>query len=287
MTIVKLAVPNKGRLSEGSVGILRKIGLALNGPADRRLVAEIGKGRYQVLFVSAKDIPEYVAQGAADAGITGMDLVDEMGRDVKALLTLDYGHCRLVVAGPEDGIGGVGEIPEGATVATAFPNLATRFFRDQDRSVKIVAVSGAAEATPHVGLADYIVDLVETGSTLKVNRLRPLATILQSQAVLIANRQSLQAKAMEMRELLAALESVVMAARRRYLMANVPTARLEEVRSIVPGVSGPTVMPLAGRDDMVAIHAVVAEEEVNGIIVVLKELGATGILVVPIERMVV
>lgn len=286
MVVVKLAIPNKGRLSEGALGILRKIGLQATGPSDRRLMADLSRGRYQVLFVNAKDIPQYVAQGVADAGITGLDLVEEQGKEVAKVLDLGFGHCRLVVAGPEDGILSIADIPEGCTVATAFPRLTQAYFADRGKKVNIVPVSGAAEVTPHVGLADFIVDLVETGSTLKVNRLRALETILRSEAVLIANPGSLKLKDQEMRELVRALESVANAARKRYLMANVPSARLDEVSSLVPGISGPTVMNIAGREDMVAIHAVVSEDELNGVIVVLKDLGATGILVVPIERMV-
>jgi len=172
-------------------------------------------------------------------------------------------------------------------VATSFPNLVRSYFRRRGKEVRVVEVRGAAEVTPNVGAADLIADLVETGSTLRMNHLRAIDVVLESRAVLIAGADALGSKGQEIREFASAIGSVVEAESRRYLMANVPTAKLEEVRAFLPGISGPTIMNLIGRDDMVAMHVVVTEDAVNGIISLLKEAGATGILVMPIERMVV
>jgi ATP phosphoribosyltransferase len=150
----------------------------------------------------------------------------------------------------------------------------------------VAEVSGATEVAPQVGLADIITDLTETGSTLKLNHLREVGVVLDSVAVLIGNRKAISEKSARVEEVTSAIQSVMNASKKRYLMANVPKASLTSLKTLLPGVSGPTVMNIMGREDMVAIHAVTNEDEVNGVITVLRSIGATGILVVPIDRMV-
>jgi ATP phosphoribosyltransferase len=152
--------------------------------------------------------------------------------------------------------------------------------------VQIAEVSGATEVAPQVGLADIITDLTETGSTLKLNHLKEIGVVLESRAVLIANGKSMREKKERIEEVTGAVESVMNASNKRYLMANVPKASLPNLKTLLPGVAGPTVMNIIGRDDVVAIHAVTNEDEINGVITMLKSIGATGILVIPIERMV-
>ncbi|MEK6987162.1 MAG: ATP phosphoribosyltransferase [Candidatus Thermoplasmatota archaeon] len=288
MAVIRTAIPNKGRLADDAARLLRTIGLRVPSANDRKLLVDSGKGRYQVLFASPWDIPRYLMTGAADVGITGLDILEETGNGVKRLLPLNFGFCRLSLAAPEAApVQSARDVPASATVATSFPNLVRSFFRRIGTEVKIVEVRGATEVTPIIGAADFIVDLVETGSTLRMNHLKILDVILESRAFLIAGPQSLTTKAAEIRELVSAIESVVEAESRRYLMANVPVAKLAEIRAFLPGISGPTIMNLMGRDDMVAMHVVVKEDEVNGVIALLKDAGATGTLVVPIERMVV
>lgn len=288
MAVIRTAIPNKGRLADDAADLLRAIGLRVPSANDRKLLVDSGKGRYQILFASPWDIPRYVETGAADVGITGLDILEEMGDAVKRLLPLNFGFCRLSLAAPEASPARSGaDVPAGAAIATQFPNLVRRYFRDRGKEVEIVEVRGAAEVTPNIGAADFLADLVETGSTLRMNHLKILDVIVESRAVLVACPESLASKAAEIREFVSAVESVVEAETRRYLMANVPVAKLVEIRSFLPGISGPTVMSLAGREDMVAMHVVVKEDEVNGVIALLKDAGATGILVVPIERMVV
>jgi ATP phosphoribosyltransferase len=284
--MMNIAIPNKGRLSKKALEILHMIGLKAGGIHERRLVASVGK-KYKILFVRASDIPEFVQNGTADVGITGLDLIEEKDKDVERLLSLNFGRCRLVVAAKErSDIRKVEDIKDGAAVATAFPRLTGRYFERIGKQVKIVPVSGATEVTPHIGVADLITDLTETGSTLVMNHLREIDTILDSTAVFIANKESLKEKGKTIKELSSALESVINASTKRYLMVNVPKGKLDEVRALIPGVSGPTMLNIIGSEDMVAVHAVVDEEDVNGIITVLKSLGGTGILVLPIERMV-
>jgi len=283
---LRIAVPNKGRLCDGALDLLRRIGLRLPGSLGRSLIAATPDGRYRVLFVRAGDIPEYIELGAADLGITGRDLVEETACAVKILTSLDFGSCRLVVAAPEtSAVREVAHLAEGARIATAHPATAKRYFEGLKKRVTVVPVGGATEIAPYIGIADAIVDLTETGDTLKKNHLVEVATIAASTAVLVAPEKRNGHPGQD--ELLAAVQSVQAAARKRYLMANVPRAALDEVRRILPGISGPTVMPLlAMAGDWVAIHAVTSEDEINGVIPRLKGLGATGILVLPIERMV-
>jgi len=242
-----------------------------------------------VLFVRASDIPGFVEEGVADIGITGLDIVEESGRRVERLLDLGFGRCRLVVAVPnESKAATAADLPENARVATSFPNLARRFFAARGAKVHVVEVSGATEVTPHMGVADAIVDLVSSGSTLAMNHLRETDVILHSSAHVVGNGSLHRdaAKAAKAREFLEALEAVVRARGKAYLMANVPRAKLADVRRILPGISGPTIMDIMDHNEMVAAHAVVDERALHRIVRDLKEIGATGILVLPIERLV-
>jgi ATP phosphoribosyltransferase len=287
MTMLRIAIPNKGRLNQSAIKLMNRIGFPVPDSSSRTLLAEFAKGRYQVLLARAQDIPEFVEMGAADLGMTGLDLVLETKSDVERVMDLDFGKCRLVIAVPEESpVGNVKDVRDGCTVATSFPNLTKEFFANLGKNVKLAEVSGATEVAPRIGLADIITDLTETGSTLKLNHLREIGVIVESRAVLIANRKALSEKKLRIDEVTSALQSVMNASLKRYLMANVPKDRLDNLKTLIPGVAGPTVMNIMGREDMAAIHAVVNEDEVNGVITMLKSIGATGILVVPIERMV-
>jgi ATP phosphoribosyltransferase len=288
LPMVRIALPNKGRLNQSAIRLMNKIGFPVPDSSNRTLLAEFGKGRYQVLLARAQDIPEFVEMGAADLGITGLDIVMETGRRIEMVMDLDFGKCRLVVAVPDDSdIKDPQGVKDGCTVATCFPNLTRAYFSKLGRSVQVAEVSGAAEVAPQVGLADIITDLTETGSTLKLNHLREIGVVLDSRAVLIANGKSMSEKKERIEEVTGAIESVMNASKKRYLMANVPKASLQNLKTLLPGVAGPTVMNIIGRDDVVAIHAVTNEDEINGVITMLKSIGATGILVIPIERMVI
>jgi ATP phosphoribosyltransferase len=288
LTMVRIALPNKGRLNQSAIRLMNKIGFPMPDSSSRTLLAEFGKGRYQILLARAQDIPEFVEMGAADLGITGLDIVMETGRKIEMVMDLDFGKCRLVAAVPDDSaIKDLEGVKDGCTVATCFPNLTDRYFSKMGKKVRIAEVSGATEVAPQVGLADIITDLTETGSTLKLNHLREIGVVLESRAVLIANGKSMLEKKERIEEVTGAVESVMNASRKRYLMANVPKARLPNLKTLLPGVDGPTVMNIIDRDDVVAIHAVTNEDEINGVITMLKSIGATGILVIPIERMVI
>ncbi len=286
--MLRIAIPNKGRLSEEALKLFETAGLKAQFRADRALVARLGDD-FQAIFVRAQDIPEFVADGAADFGITGSDLVEETNRpEVTELFDLGFGRCRLVVAiRDESPVQSPAELPEGTRVATSFPGLTRRHFDSLGTPIRVVPVSGAAEIAPHLGVADVIVDLTSTGSTLRVNGLREIGTILESTARLIANRDALADPDTGRRatELTTALESVLFARTKRYLMTNVPRARLDRVREVLPGISGPTIVDVLDDDRWVAAHAVVDADQLYQTIAALKELGAEGILVTPIERL--
>jgi ATP phosphoribosyltransferase len=210
--------------------------------------------------------------------------VRESGRTLDSLLDLGFGRCRLVVAAREDsGIASVGEMPAGTRVATVFPNITREFFGRSGRAVEIVPVSGAAEIAPHLGIADVVVDLTSTGSTLRVNGLREIETVLESTARLIASPRLAERTAVD--ELVTALGSVLRARGQRYVMANVPRESLDRVKQVLPGLNGPTVVDILNGSNMVAVHSVVGAAAIYHTIADLKALGAEGILVTRIERL--
>ncbi|MDQ2668449.1 MAG: ATP phosphoribosyltransferase [Gemmatimonadota bacterium] len=286
--ILRIALPNKGRLAQDTRDLFNDAGLEVRALSDRALKAALG-GEFEAIFVRAQDIPEFVADGAADAGVTGLDLVAESQRPITSRLDLTFGRCRLAIAARDDcAIRTPQDLPAGSRVATTFPNITARYFADARLEVEIVPISGAAEIAPHLGIADVIVDLVSTGSTLKTNGLREIGTVMWSTAQLIVAQDrtawsSVKATALE--ELATALESVISARGQRYLMANVPRDRLAEVRAILPGLNGPTVIDVLDGGRHVAVHAVVAASAVYRTIANLKALGGEGILVTRIERL--
>ena len=286
---LRIALPNQGRLTDDVRALFSDAGLELRAAGERALVASLG-GDFEAIFVRAQDIPEFVADGAADVGVTGWDLVKESERELESVLDLECGRCRLVVAAREEsGITALEDIVgngHGAPrVATAFPRITERYFADARLPITIVPVSGAAEIAPHLGIADIVTDLVSTGSTLRVNQLREIATILESTARLITapnGTESPRRRAIE--ELVTALESVLRARGKRYVMANMPRAALDQVRRVLPGLNGPTVIDILNGGDLVAVHAVVAQDAIYRTIADLKALGGEGILVTRIER---
>lgn len=286
--MLRIALPNKGRLADDARELFRDAGLDVRVTGDRALTASLGD-MFEAIFVRAQDIPEFVADRAADAGITGWDLVVESGRPLDCLADLGFGRCRLVVAATDtSGISDVSQIPIGARVATTFPRVAERYFAESQRDVEIVPVSGATEVAPHLGIADVIVDLVSTGSTLRTNGLREVATVLESSARIVARAAAVERDSERdraLRDLVAALESVRRARAQRYLMANVRRDRLAEVRRVLPGLNGPTVVDIMNGGDHVAVHAVVPASAIYRTVAELKALDAEGILVTRIERL--
>ncbi|WP_174590486.1 ATP phosphoribosyltransferase [Methanocella conradii] len=284
--MVRIALPNKGRVYEPILELFERAGLHIVDHSERSLFAKTVDDEISLLFARARDIPEYVENGAADLGITGEDFIKESGAVVETLLDLGIGRADLVLAVPEDsGIERLEQL-ENKKIATEFPNITKSFFDSHGVGVHVVEVSGATEITPHIGVADAIVDLTSSGTTLSINHLKVIAHVMRTSQRLIANKESRARMPTKIAEITLALESVIEAKGKRYLMMNVPASALEEVKKKLPGMSGPTVMRVESSSPMCAVHAVVHEREIYKVINELKSVGARDILIVPIERIV-
>lgn len=278
---LRLALPNKGRLAEPAVALLRDAGLDFE-LSERRLTTSARNYPLELLFVRTEDIAEYVADGVVDLGITGRDLVAERANGLDPILELGFGACTLVLAAPRNGSVQRAEDLVGRAIATGFPRLTAAFLAERGIDAQLVEVHGAVEVAPQLGVADAVVDLVATGSTLRLNGLRPLATLLESEAVLVRCGGAQDAR---VDPLVAMLRSVLDARGKEYMMMNAPASALDTIRSLIPGLSGPTVMPLADPA-MIAVHSVVERSELWRLVPALKAAGARDILVVPIEKVI-
>ena len=279
---LRLAIPNKGRLLEYTLALLKDAGLVFEAH-DRSLVSRVDNHPLDILFVRTNDVVEFVADGVADAGITGGDILAESGVPLPRLRDLGYGRCRLTAAVPADAPYDTITDLNGVRVATSHPNVTRAFFADQGIPVDVITLSGAVEVAPRLGLADAIVDLVSTGSTLQMNGLRAIGDILASEAILVTNEASLAQRVDELDAIVTMLGSVIAARGRKYLMMNAPATKLGELEGLLPGLESPSVIPLA-HQGMIAIHSVVGADEVCGLLPKLKSAGASGILVLPIEK---
>lgn len=278
---LRLALPNKGRLAEPALQLIRDAGLEVDvTPAS--LTASVSNYALDLLFVRAEDVPEYVADGLVDAGVTGIDLVEERAPGLRGALELGFGACSLTLAAPRAAEVRRPEELAGCRVATSFPRLTRAYFEARALDVQIIEVRGAVEVTPQLGVADAVVDLVATGSTLRLNGLRPIDVLLESQAVLVTRPEQPDEG---WQPLVGMLASVIDARGKEYIMMNAPAAALERIRELIPGFSGPTVMPIADPS-MIAVHSVVERAGLWRLIPALKAAGARDILMVPIEKVV-
>lgn len=277
---IRLAIPNKGRLERPTVELLRQAGMAFE-TSDRTLSVPVQNIPVELLFVRADDIPELVADGVADLGVTGRDLVEEAGLELAVLTDLGFGRCRLTAAVLEDSpVTSVDQLA-GARVATSHPRTAQRFFTDKGIAITPVPLRGSVEVAPKLDVADAIVDLVSSGSTMMINGLRPIVTVLESEALLVGagNQSALASSVVTM------TRAVVAARRKRYVLMNAPADRVATIERIIPGMEAPSVVPLA-HNGMVAVHSVVDADDVWRILPELEHAGASGILVLPIQQMI-
>lgn len=287
MEQLRIAIPNKGRLSEKIYELFSDAGLNFPSKSERTLQVTTRDGKYSLIFVRTQDIPKFVEDEVADIGFTGLDIVVESRANVDKIMDLDFGQCEMVVAiKEEDNYETAKDLPVEIKVATSFPNIAGDYFEKLGKKAKIIEVSGATEITPRLGLANVVVDITSSGSTLKSNKLKVIDKILSSSAVVIA-RKDLSATQKENTEhLLRALNAVIDAREKKYLMAHVPKAALDEIKSFLPGLSSPTVMTLMNDDKHVVIHVVVDADKVYDSIQHLKALGGKGILIMTVDQMV-
>ena len=284
---IKIAVPSKGRISEPSINILEKAGLGLEDRESRKLITRTFNENIDVLFARASDIPEFVQDGIADLGITGIDLIKENEADVIELLDLNFGKTSLVLAAPEDSnISSLNDIDSEMVVATEFPTLTKKYLEKNNLNLKIVKLSGSTEAAPFIGVADLITDLTSTGTTLKMNHLEVIDTLLESSIVLITNKESLEAKNELIESVSTSIKGVMEASRKKLLMMNVKKEDLNCVKEVMPSMGGLTISDVLSEEETVAAQAVIDEDEVFELVNKLRNAGAKDILVVPIERII-
>ena len=282
--MIKLGLPNKGRLSDKSLELLTQAGFRIR-TKERKLSAFCENFSMEVIFVRAGDIPGFIQEGILDLGITGEDLVEEKSVEVEKILELDFGQGELVFAVSKD-FDKAQLLSKRIRVATSYPKITQAFCALQGIDADIIDMSGAVELAPKLGLSDAIVDLSSSGETLRMNDLIPLTTIFKTQACLFANKAKADSEKMKIHQIVMSIRSVLTAYEQKLLIANLPKESLTELTAIAPGLSGPTIMSILGREDLCAIQVVVNEKEVTTVIDQLKKLGAGGLLVTNIEQMV-
>ncbi len=283
-TVLRIAIQKSGRLYEDSVQLLKECGIELRNVKDRlRTVSE--NFPIEVFFLRDDDIPEYVEDGVADIGIVGQNVLAEKDRKVQTVEGLGFGKCRLSIAIPKStAYEGISSL-EGKRIATSYPHLVRAFLAKNTVNASIHEISGSVEIAPGIGLSDVIVDLVSSGGTLFMNGLKEAEIILESQAVLVSRNNLDEEKLAILDKLLFRIRAVKKAKKSKYVLMNAPNDQLENIISLLPGMRSPTILPLA-KEGWSSVHSVLSEDQFWEIIEKLKAAGAEGILVVPIEKMI-
>lgn len=284
MSTLKMAVQKNGRLSEKSLQLLKECGIRITN-GERTLKAVSPNFPIEILFLRDDDIPQYVEQGVADIGILGENEVWEKNKDVSIIKKLGFANCRLSLAIPKDvDYPGITYFNQ-KKIATSYPVILENFFKDNDLTAEIETIGGSVEIAPGIGLADAIFDIVSTGSTLQINGLKEVELVTKSEAVLISNTALSPEKQNILDQLLFRIQSVKNAAENKYILLNVPNEAIPKIAGILPGMKSPTVLPLQ-EPGWSSIHSVIKEDEFWDNIGRLKNLGAEGILVVNVEKMI-
>lgn len=282
---LKIAIQKSGRLSEKSLQLLKECGIKLDNNGERKLKTEARNFPVEVLFLRDDDIPQYVEQGVADIGILGENEVWEKNKNVRTVEKLGFANCKLSLAIPKDeNYTGLAWF-NNKKVATSYPRILDKFFKEKKLNVEIEEIGGSVEIAPGIGLANGIFDIVSTGSTLLMNGLKEVEVVTKSEAVMIASQNLESAKQAILDKLLFRMKAVRNSSENKYILLNAPNESIDKIISILPGMKSPTVLPLAEKG-WSSIHSVVKEDEFWDIIEKLKANGAQGILVVPIEKMV-
>ena len=284
--MLRIAVQSKGRLYEETMDLLKAAGIKLVA-VKRTLLVPSRNFPVELLFLRDDDIPDSVASGTADIGIVGLNEVMEKRKDVKVVRPLGFSKCRLSLAIPKEAQYAGVEWFQGKKIATSYPAILTDFLKNQGIEADIHVISGSVEIAPGIGLADGIFDIVSSGSTLVSNNLREVEVVLDSEAVLISGTSALSIeKEAVLDELLFRIEAVKVAENKKYVLMNVPREKLQAVLAILPGIKSPTILPLAD-ENWCSVHSVLEEKQLWTCINAVKAVGATGILVLNIEEMVV
>ena len=285
MEKIRIAIQKSGRLSEKSLELLKEAGISLNN-GSRKLRSVAQSFPLEVIYLRDDDIPQYVEDGVAHIGIVGENEYAEKECAVDLVERLGYSRCRLSLALPKsECYEGLKDL-QGKRIATSYPVILSNYLKEKGVQADVHYISGSVELAPSIGVADAIFDIVSSGSTLISNGLREVETIMQSEAVIIANRQMTKEVQDILDNLLFRIRSVMAASNNKYILLNAPNEHLEEIIKILPGMKSPTVMPLA-EEGWSSVHSVLSEKEFWGVIDRLRELGAQGILVIPIEKMIV
>jgi len=279
----RLALPSKGRLHDPVLDLMRGAGFELEGNG-RALYAQCSQWDVEVLFTRAEDMPAWAVDGAVEAAVAGRDQVLEGGAELEELVPLGFGRCSLQVAVPAEGIATVEQL-DGGRVATSHPRITADYFARRGMRVETVAVRGSVELAPRLEAAEAVCDLVQSGETLRQNGLRPIATVLESEAVLVARPDLDDEQRRVADELATVVRSVIDARNRRYLMLNAPDDSLEAIVDLLPGLDSPTVLPLA-RPGWHSVHAVVEQRQVMELLGPLRGAGARSLLVLPIQHLI-
>ncbi len=284
MTKLKVAIQKKGRLSEKSLELLKECGIKLSN-GDRKLKTNAKNFPLEILFLRDDDIPQYVEQGVADIGILGENEVLERDKSVVTVERLGFGNCRLSLAIPKDDVYTGVSFFEGKKVATSYPKILRNFFLEKHINAEIEEIGGSVEIATSIGLAQGIFDIVSTGSTLIMNGLKEIETVLKSEAVMIANKNLSDDKSAILEKLLFRIKAYKNGTKSKYIVLNAPNESLEDICTLIPGMRFPTILPLTGSA-WSSVHSVVEEDDFWNVIDALKSFGAEGILVMPIEKMI-
>lgn len=282
---LKIAIQKKGRLTDETISFLRKAGLEFE-EYKRNLFSVCRNFQLEILYVRDDDIPDYVSSGTVDMGILGQNILNEESPKVKKLINLDYGFCSLILAIPKESDIKRPQDLKGKTIATTYPVSTKKFFKELKVDVNLMKINGSVEITPALGIADGIVDLASTGSTLALNDLKILEKIYDSQAVLIVNEKISKSKKIMIDSLLMRFKAVIMAKNYKYVMMNAPEETIVKIEKIIPGLKSPTVTNLS-TPGWISIQTVIKENIFWETIEKLKQIGATGIIVLPIEKMII
>ncbi len=282
--MIRIAIQSKGRLHDDTMSLLAEADVKLS-VSKRTLISDSTTFPLQALYLRDDDIPETVANGVADLGIVGENEFMERGYDAEVISRLGFSKCRLSLAVPKDTSYNGLQWFEGRTIATSYPNILKKYLADNKINAEVQVINGSVEISPAIGLADAIFDIVSSGSTLVSNNLREVEVVMKSEAILIGNRGMNSEKREILDELLFRIKAVRSAEDKKYVLMNAPKEKLNEIISVLPGIKSPTVMPLAD-ENWCSIHTVLEEKRFWEIIGQLKEKGAQGILVIPIEKMI-
>ncbi len=283
--MLKIAVQKSGRLYEESVKLLKECGIQLNN-GHKQLKAVAENFPLDVYFLRDDDIPQYVYDGVADIGIVGENVLLETAKDIDLVFRLGFGKCRLSIAVPKNMPYQTVADLEGLKIATSYSGILQKYLQQNGSNAEIHEISGSVEIAPGIGLADAICDLVSSGSTLFTNGLKEVEVILRSEAVLCANKELSEEKTALLEKLLLRINSVKTAKNNKYIMLNAPNSQLKNIFSLLPGMKSPTVVPLA-ETGWSSVQSVVNENDFWDVIEKLKRYDAEGILVLPIEKMIV